>query len=69
MCGNPLGELTVWGAIAQFWRGRVTAGAGKGGYIKSYNYDERLATSQPPSFLAPTSSGSWKISRETAPHE
>ena len=68
-CGKPLGELTVWGTIAQFWRGRVTAGFGGGGYIKSYNYDDRLATNQPPSFLAPTTTGGWKASRETAPPE
>jgi type II secretory pathway pseudopilin PulG len=66
-CGKNLGTLTVWGSIAQYWRGRVTAGSGGGGYVKSYNYDERLATLQPPSFLAPTTTSGWKISRETAP--
>jgi hypothetical protein len=37
-----------------------------GGYFKDYNYDERLATSQPPYFLAPLKAG-WKIIRQTAP--
>lgn len=69
MCGASLGELNIWGSIAQYWRGRVTAGAGKGGYIKSYNYDNRFATSEPPNFLAPTTSGYWKIAREVQPHE
>jgi type II secretory pathway pseudopilin PulG len=66
-CGASLGKLTVWGSIAQFWRGPVgTSGEGGTGYIKNYNYDERLAAQQPPSFLSPSST-SWKLSRETAP--
>jgi Tfp pilus assembly protein PilX len=67
-CGNLLGTLTIWGAIAQNWRGRVTGGPTiGGGYTKSYNYDERLATEQPPNFLSPTSTSGWRITRETAP--
>ncbi len=66
-CGKKLGELNVWGSIAQFWRGPVGTSGGEGnGYIKNYNYDERLASQQPPSFLSPSST-SWKLSRETAP--
>ena len=67
-CGKHLGELTVWGAIAQFWRGTVGTGGGSGGtgYTKNYNYDERLATLQPPDFLTPSSS-TLKLSRITAP--
>ncbi|HEV2975552.1 MAG TPA: hypothetical protein VGX69_11270 [Solirubrobacteraceae bacterium] len=65
-CGARLGKLTVWGSIAQFWRGPVGT-AGGTGYIKNYNYDERLASQQPPSFLNPTNASSWKVSRETAP--
>jgi Tfp pilus assembly protein PilX len=66
-CGTPLGKLNVWGSIAQFWRGPVgTSGNPGSGYIKNYNYDERLATQQPPSFLSPSST-SWRLSRETAP--
>ncbi len=64
-CGKSLGKLNVWGSIAQFWRGPVGTGGGTG-YIKNYNYDERLAAQQPPSFLSPSST-SWKLSRETAP--
>jgi hypothetical protein len=67
-CGKKLGTLTVWGSIAQFWRGPVGTGGGSGtGYIKNYVYDERLASQQPPSFLNPTNASSWKVSRETAP--
>lgn len=66
-CGASLGKLTVWGSIAQFWRGPVGTSGGSGtGYIKNYNYDDRLAAQQPPSFLSPSST-SWKLSRETAP--
>ncbi len=66
-CGKKLKELNVWGSIAQFWRGPVgTSGSEGTGYIKNYNYDERLAAQQPPSFLSPSST-SWKLSRETAP--
>jgi Tfp pilus assembly protein PilX len=68
MCGNPLGTLTVWGVIAQDWRGRVTEGQGGGGYLKNYNYDERLKTKQPPNFLSPTTT-SWYVTRETQPCE
>lgn len=67
-CGSKMGKLTIWGSIAQFWRGPVGTGGGTGGsgYIKNYNYDERLASQQPPSFLSPSST-SWSLSRETAP--
>ena len=66
-CGASLGKLTVWGSIAQFWRGPVGTSGGSGtGYIKNYNYDDRLAAQQPPNFLSPSST-SWKLSRETAP--
>ncbi len=62
-CGKHLGELTVWGAIAQYWRGPV--GEGEHGYTKNYNYDERLAYLQPPDFLTPTSS-QLKLDRITS---
>jgi hypothetical protein len=67
-CGKHLGELTVWGSIAQFWRGPVgTGGSSTGtGYTKNYNYDDRLTGIQPPDFLSPSTT-SWKLSRETAP--
>lgn len=68
ICGSSLGNLNIWGSIAQYWRGPVGTGSGSStsGYTKNYNYDERLATYQPPNFLAPTTN-EWKISRETAP--
>jgi hypothetical protein len=67
-CGNQLGELNVYGAIAQNFRGIVGTGGGGGGtgYLKNYNYDDRLATESPPYFLAPLKAG-WKIVRQTAP--
>ncbi len=67
-CGAGLGELTVWGSIAQFWRGPVGTGSGNSGYIKNYNYDDRLAQEQPPNFLSPSTT-SWHLSRETQPPE
>jgi Tfp pilus assembly protein PilX len=63
-CGAHLGNLHVWGSIAQFWRGPV--GRGETGYTKNYNYDERLATEQPPNFLSPSTTA-WKLTRVTAP--
>ena len=64
-CGAKLGELNVWGSIAQFWRGPVGTGGGSGtGYIKNYNYDQRLYTKEPPNFLSPIAT-SWKLSRES----
>ena len=64
-CGSQLGKLSVYGAIAQKFRGPVGT-VGASGYLKNYNYDERLATDEPPYFLAPLDAG-WIISRETAP--
>ncbi len=52
-CGEHLGNLNVWGSIAQDWRGAV--GQSEAGYTKNYNYDDRLETLQPPDFLTPTS--------------
>jgi Tfp pilus assembly protein PilX len=64
-CGKALGELHIWGAIAQDYRG-IVGQVGGSGYIKDYKYDNRLATDEPPYFLAPLKAG-WKIARETAP--
>jgi len=67
-CGNQkqLGKLNIYGAIAQKFRGIVgTAGTPSTGYLKNYVYDERLATDEPPYFLAPLKAG-WKVIRETA---
>jgi len=69
-CGSTseTGKLDIYGAIAQKFRGIVAVGNGttvEHGYTKNYNYDERLATDEPPYFLAPLKAG-WKIIRETA---
>ncbi len=65
-CGKHIGNLNLWGTIAQFWRGPVGTGSGSGtGYTKNYNYDERLSTNTPPEFLAPSTT-SWKSARVTA---
>jgi disulfide bond formation protein DsbB len=68
-CGATMGELNVFGAIGQDYRGTVgeeSNGKPVHGYIKNYEYDDRLATDEPPYFLAPLKAG-WKIVRETAP--
>lgn len=65
-CGEQLGELNVYGAIGQKFRGIVgTGGGGSGtGYIKNYEYDQRLASDEPPYFLQPLNAG-WKVARLT----
>ena len=65
MCGEGLGELHVYGAIAQRLRGPVGLTSGQG-YIKDYKYDERLAVDEPPYFLNPLNAG-WEVDRETSP--
>ncbi|MGV1049242.1 MAG: hypothetical protein ACOYD4_12055 [Solirubrobacterales bacterium] len=62
-CGASLGTLTVNGAIAQKFRGAVGSTGGTG-YIKSYNYDDRLHFLVPPSFIEPQQTD-WVIGRET----
>lgn len=67
-CGSSLGELSVYGAIAQDYRGAVGTFSGTksvSGYEKNYIYDNRLATDEPPYFLSPLKAG-WKVIRETA---
>lgn len=49
---TPLGTLSVYGAIAQKFRGAVTI-SGQSGYVKSYSYDSRLKYQSPPRFLSP----------------
>jgi hypothetical protein len=61
-CGSQLGTLTVKGAIAQKYRGAVGT-TGSTGYIKSYEYDERFKTNEPPEFTAPVESA-WVIGKE-----
>jgi type II secretory pathway pseudopilin PulG len=66
-CGASLGTLNVVGAIAQNFRGAVGTGGGSSsstGYLKNYEYDERLKTTEPPSFIEPLKSD-WVIGRET----
>jgi hypothetical protein len=50
--GPGEGTLSVWGSIAQRWRGIVGTGGGgsQTGYTKAYNYDARLKYSSPPYF-------------------
>jgi len=64
-CGELLGNLNVYGAIAQRFRGIVGL-VGTSGYVKDYKYDERLAVDEPPYFLNPINAG-WEVSRETSP--
>lgn len=54
--GNPLGTLTIYGSMAQKFRGPVGTNSGgsvTNGYTKDYNYDYRLAYDAPPKFLGP----------------
>jgi hypothetical protein len=59
--GDKLGTLTIFGSMAQKFRGVVgTSGSAGTGYLKSYNYDDALKFDPPPYFLDPTS-GSWGV--------
>jgi len=52
-----LGTLTIYGSMAQEYRGPVgtfNSGGIVTGYSKNYNYDARLRFLQPPYFTAPT---------------
>lgn len=67
-CGEPMEKLTVYGAIAQVFRGTVGTHNGNGevfsGYAKNYNYDDRLRVESPPYFLSPVEAA-WLVQRET----
>lgn len=66
-CGASLGTLTIYGAIAQIFRGFVSVGSGNSithGYAKNYNYDDRFQVESPPSFLNPVKAP-WRVRRET----
>jgi hypothetical protein len=66
-CGASLGKLTVYGAIAQLFRGTVGTednGTVSSGYDKIYDYDDRLANEEPPYFLNPVSA-QWFVARQT----
>lgn len=58
-CGDQIGTLTVKGAIAQKFRGTVGQ-IGNSGYLKDYQYDDRLRFRSPPRFLDPVQAG-WRI--------
>jgi hypothetical protein len=62
-CGGSLGTLTVNGAISQKFRGAVGTTGGTG-YLKDYNYDDRLRFQEPPHFFDPVQSA-WHVQRET----
>jgi hypothetical protein len=53
--GTRLGSLHIKGSMAQLFRGPVGTGDGTTGYLKDYNYDERLTYTTPPKFLMPIS--------------
>jgi hypothetical protein len=66
-CGDPTGDLTEVGAMAQKFRGPVGTGSGatiSTGFRKEYVYNDRLRYREPPSFLDPVQA-SWGIARET----
>ena len=60
-CGAKLENLVVNGAIAQKYRGAVGTTGGTG-FIKDYNYDDRLRYRSPPYFLEPIAA-SWHVVR------
>ena len=65
-CGDAAGTLHVDGAIAQKFRGPVGTGSGgtiNTGYIKDYEYNDRLRYREPPYFLDPVQA-SWRIARQ-----
>jgi hypothetical protein len=64
-CGNALGTLTVFGAIAQKFRGPVGTFSGttlNSGYTKDYNYNDALRYRSPPYFLDPMQAA-WRVIR------
>ena len=56
---NTLGTITLYGAVAQKYRGTVGTG-GSTGYLKAYTYDQRMKYQSPPFFLNPVDSA-WQI--------
>jgi type II secretory pathway pseudopilin PulG len=61
-CGAQLGELKVKGAIAQKYRGAVGT-TNNSGYLKSYEYDDKFRTNEPPEFTSPEKTA-WVIGKE-----
>jgi hypothetical protein len=62
--GSSLGKLTIHGAIAQQFRG-VVGQIGNSGYLKNYNYDDRLGLILPP-YLFDLQNTNWGVVRETS---
>lgn len=62
-CGGTYGTLTVHGAIAQEFRG-IVGTSGPSGYLKNYNYDNRLGLILPP-YLFDLQNTQWGVYRET----
>lgn len=63
-CGGlPQGTLTVHGAIAQYFRG-IVGTVGASGYLKNYNYDDRLSLILPP-YLFDLQNMEWAVFRVT----
>jgi Tfp pilus assembly protein PilX len=65
-CGDPLGTLTVNGAIGQKYRGTVgqhSGGTPTHGYLKNYVYNTTLRYREPPYFVNPTESA-WRVVRQ-----
>jgi hypothetical protein len=60
---SPQPYLTVHGALAQRYRG-IVGQVGAAGYLKDYNYDDRLHVLLPP-YLFSLSTAGWDVSRET----
>jgi Tfp pilus assembly protein PilX len=58
-----LGSLTVHGAIAQKFRG-IVGTVGGSGYLKDYNYDNRLQVVLPP-YLFDLQATEWQVFRES----
>lgn len=61
--GNPLGDLNVFGTLAQRYRGAVGVNSGgsiTAGYLKKYSYDTRMRYAPPPFFLDPVRSA-WGV--------
>lgn len=62
-CGATVGTLTIFGAVAQKFRGPVGTsvnGDPQTGFIKAYNYDDRLRFRSPPRFIDPVAAG-WQV--------
>jgi hypothetical protein len=60
---SVLGNLSLFGSIAQRYRGPVGTFSGGSiltGYAKAYSYDQRLSYDSPPKFLNPVASA-WRV--------